>query len=867
MRQVWFCALRIFPLLPTRSEIGSKKFYRFFTKIRFDWCCHVLVRATQQCCCSSTCSDANSRYTLRIVMARKYPNVLSVGLTVFILLALAACGGGSSSSSNGSNGDGGGSNTPPPVIAVSISPTTATLNTGGTQQFQATVTGTTNTAVQWEVNAVVGGNAQTGTISTTGLYTAPATLPLPTNFTVSAVSVADGTKSASATVTVNSPVQVMISPTSAAIAVNATQQFTATVSGTSNTAVTWSVDGVAGGNSTVGTVSAAGLYTAPAMFGSHMVTATSVADATQSASATVAVVSLNVTPSTATLSPHGTQQFTANVQGYSDNSVTWSVDGVMGGNSTVGTISTTGFYTAPGSLGQHTITATSVPVPNLSANATVTVVNAPPGSTAVLTYHNDDLRDGVNANETALNLSNVNMHQFGKKYVFPVDGQMYAQPLYVPNLMIDGTQHNVVFAATENDTVYAFDANGLSNTPLWKKHLGTPPANNDSEGISPILGITATPVIDSTTGTMYVLTDTQESHRTFRLHALDITTGNEKFGGPVIVTGTVPGTGWDSNNGMITLESSCYQRTALALNPVTNAIYIGFGHCSHGWLLAYDKATLQQTAILNTTPDGAGGALWAGGGTAAIDDTNGDLFIISGVDLGDPAPDYNDSALRLKASDLSILDYFKPANEAYLRSNDADFGSGTGIIMPDNGSSTPHEYIGGGKDGRIFVMDRDNMGQYQNSDHVIQVVQTGVHQFDNIFDTPTFWNGLLYYHCEDDVIRAWSWDADTGLLSNDPVAKGTVTYGQHGATSSLSANGTSDGIVWEVETTNYGSGPAVLHAYNATNVHTELYNSSQAGGRDKAGTAVKFTVPTIADGHVFVGTSTELDIYGLLSQP
>jgi hypothetical protein len=795
-------------------------------------------------------------------MTRKYLTALSATLSVFMLFFLAACGGGSGS------GSGGGGSTPPPVIAVTISPTTATLGAGGTQQFTAAVTGTTNTSVQWEVNAVVGGNAQTGTISTTGLYTAPTTLSQPTNFTVTVVSVADNTKSANATVTVNPlpVVQVTISPTSAAIGVNATQQFMATVTGNSNISVTWSVDGVTGGNSTVGTISTSGLYTAPAVFGSHTVTATSVADNTKNASASVVVVSMNVTPASATLAAQGTQQFTANVQGYGDNSVTWSVDGTVGGNSSAGTISSSGFYTAPGSLGQHTITATSVPIQNLSANAAVTIVNSPPGSTAMLTYHNDDVRDGVNASEATLNLSNVTQQQFGKKYVYPVDGQMYAQPLYVPNLMISGVQHNVVFAATENNTVYAFDADGLSSTPLWKKHLGTPPNNNDSEGISPILGITSTPVIDPSTGTMYVLTDTQESHRTYRLHALDVTTGNEKFGGPVIVSGSVAGTGQDSNNGIITLETGCYQRTALALNPVTNAVYIGFGHCAHGWFLAYDKATLQPTAIMNTTPDGAGGALWAGGGTAAIDDASGDLFIISGVDLGDPAPDYNDSALRLKASDLSILDYFKPANEAYLRSNDADFGSGTGIIMPDNGSSTPHEYIGAGKDGRIFVVNRDNMGQYQNSDHVIQVVQTGVQQFDNVFDTPTFWNGLLFYHCEQDVVRAFSWDSNTGLLSNNPVAKGTLVYGQHGATSSLSANGTSDGILWEVETTNYANGPAILHAYNANNVHNELYNSQQAGGRDTAGIAVKFTVPTVADGHVFVGTSNELDIYGLLSQ-
>ena len=326
--------------------------------------------------------------------------------------------------------------------------------------------------------------------------------------------------------------------------------------------------------------------------------------------------------------------------------------------------------------------------------------------------------------------------------------------------------------------------------------------------------------------------------KVYRLHALSLSSGSEKFGGPVVVTGTVPGTGWDSNNGQITLEDNCYQRNGLALNPASNAIYISFGHCNHGWMLAYDKASLQQTAILNVTPDGAGGGLW--GGTPAIDDSTGDLYLITGVDLGDPAPDYNDSAMRLRATDLSILDYFKPSNEAYLRQNDADFGSGSPIIMPDNPSPYPHELIGGGKDGRIFVINRDNMGQFQTTDHVIQEVQTGTQQFDNIFATPTLWNGTIYYHCENDVVKAYSWDSNSGLMSTSPISRGTHTYGTHGATSSLSANGSSDGILWEIESTNVDNGgPAILRAYDPTNLRNELYNSQQAGGRDVAGPAVK----------------------------
>ena len=648
--------------------------------------------------------------------------------------------------------------------------------------------------------------------------------------------------------------------------VSTTQQFTATVTGTTNTAVTWSVDGITGGNTTVGTISTSGLYTAPTTATAHTVTATSVADSTKSASAAVTVISLTISPQSTSVTPFGTRQFTAAVQGTSDNGVTWSVDGVVGGNSNVGTISTSGLYIAPAHVGSHLVSATSSALTTYSVNASVSVINAPTGTVSVLTYHNDDVRDGANLSETALNTSNINQAQFGKLFALQVDAQIYAQPLYLPNVTIGGVRHNVVFVATENDTVYAYDGDGLSDSALWAQHLATPIPVNDSEGIKPWLGITSTPVIDSVTGTIYVLTDGLESgHKVYRLHALDVTTGNEKFGGPVVVTGTVAGTGWDSVNGQITLESNCYQRNGLALDPASNAIYITFGHCSHGWMLAYDKSTLQQTAILNVTADGAGGGLW--GGTPAIDDSSGDLYLITGVDLGDPAPDYNDSAMRLQASDLSVLDYFKPANESFLRDNDADFGSGSPIIMPDNPSQYPHELIGGGKDGRIFVINRDNMGGLQTSDHVIQEVQTGTQEFDNIFSTPTLWNGTIYYHCEQDVVKAYSWDANTGLLSDSPISRGTKVYGTHGATSSLSANGTSDGILWEIESTNvHTSGPAVLHAYDATNLGNELYNSQQAGDRDVAGPAVKFTVPTVADGHVYVGTASELDIYGLLTQ-
>jgi hypothetical protein len=757
-------------------------------------------------------------------------------------------------------------------VSVAVSPSSATLAPGKTQQFTATVLNTTNTAVQWTVDGLYNGSTGVGTISNTGLYTAPATNG---THTIVATSQADPTKSDTALVTVTStatgctatlapPSITICSPTPGSTVANpvklsavgsskyAITKFLVYANNTlkySTTAssVNTSVTLPSGTNSLVFQFYSNGAWTKA------------------SDSITVSAgVAISVTPTTASVAPSKTVQFTAKVTGTTNTGATWAVDGTPGGNTSVGTVSSTGLYTAPSALGTHTVTATSTADTTKSAHATVTVQNAPPpGQVPVTTYHNNVSRTGANTNETTLNPSNVNSSTFGKKHAYPVDGQVYAQPLYLPNVTIGGTTHNVVYVATENDSVYAFDADGLVSTPLWKVHFGTALSSTDTEGISPLIGVTSTPVIDSSTGTMYVVSQTVESGvRVNRLHALSVTTGAEKFGGSKVVTGSVSGTGRDNVNGTITLERSCYQRTALVLNG--NNVYIAFGHCSHGWILTYDKTTLARTGVYNSTPNGAGGAFWNSGGGFAIDGS-GNMFIISAVDAGDPASGYNDSFLKFSSA-LSVLDFFMPSNEAFLRANDADLGSGDLVLMPDNGSTHPHELIGGGKDGRIFVINRDNMGKFNSTtDQVIQKVQTGTQQFDNIFSTPGYWNGHIYIHCESDVLKEYSWSSSTGLLSSSYTSKAAKVFGVHGATVSISSNGSVDGIVWEIESTAQTSGgAAILHAYSANNVGTELYNSTQAGSRDTAGKAVKFTVPTITDGKVFVGTGNELDVYGLL---
>lgn len=754
------------------------------------------------------------------------------------------------------------------TITVKLNQTSVTLSAGAQQQFTAVVTGTSNTAVTWSVDSLAGGSSGVGTINGTGLYSAPQDSG---THVVTATSVADTTKNASATVTIAGVVA--LSPATLTINTGATQQFTATVQGQTNPQLAWSVDGVAGGNSGVGTITSSGFYTAPSQAGTHTIVATST-NPSGSASVAVTVFSFTLSPSSGTLlNPGATQQFTATIQGLTNTGVTWSVDGVAGGNSTTGAISTTGLYTAPNSVGAHAITATSVANPSSAITSNVTVVNV--ANSAVLTYHNDDARDGAYLQEVTLNPSNVNSSQFGKLVSYPVDGQIYAQPLYLPQVNIPnkGT-YNVVYVATQNNSVYAFDASATSANPatLWHVNLGTPIAVYDAEGPWPAVGILSTPVIDATTGTMYVVAEVNGANPPFWLHALDVTTGQDKMT-PVGINGGYSG---DS------LSFSCYQRMGLALNPVNNWIYIAFGSCSHGWVFAYDKSSLEQKAIFNDTNGAAGGGLWASGGAPAIDDSTGDAYLMSGVDSGDQEwingstmTGYNDAFLRLSANDLSVLDYFSPDNNYTLAVSDVDLGSGANVLVP--GSSTyPHELVGGGKDGTIFVVNRDSMGGFNDtSNNVLQTVHTGATQYNNIFDTPVYWNGSLYFHCNDDVLRAFGWNASASggqHLSTSSTSAASAVFGMHGATPSLSANGTNNGIVWDIDNSAYvgtnpvASGPAVLHAYNATNISTELYNSAQAGSRDQAGLALKFTVPTIANGRVFVPTANELDIYGLLNQ-
>ena len=497
-------------------------------------------------------------------------------------------------------------------------------------------------------------------------------------------------------------------------------------------------------------------------------------------------------------------------------------------------------------------------------------------SVNVLTYHNDAGRTGQNLQETLLTTTNVNSGSFQKLFSYPVDGQIYGQPLYVSDLAIPARGiHNVVLVTTEHDSVYAFDAdsNGPGAGLLWHDSLGTSAATPNSDfgsrygpyhDITPEVGITSTPVIDLATNTMYVDAFTHDGAGLYshHIHALDITTGAEKFGGPVLVQASVSGNGAASVNGRITFDPiQQLQRSALTLlNGVLYVTFAGYADTDpyHGWIIGFNASNLHPLAasVFNDTPNGSEGGLWMGGNGPASD-AAGNLYIETGNGSLD-STDYGDSFVKLSTTNgLSVSDYFTPFNQAMLAARDRDLGSGGPVVLPDQPGSHPHELIGAGKEGKIYLINRDNMGQYDSAtDHVIQELPGAIANGGS-YDTPAYFNGNIYYSGSGDVTRAFS--LTNGILSTTPTSQSSATFAFPGSTPSISANGSSNGILWEIQ---MGS-PAVLYAYDAANLAHLLYASNQAGGRDQLAAGVKFAVPTIANGHVYVGTSGALAVFGL----
>jgi hypothetical protein len=523
----------------------------------------------------------------------------------------------------------------------------------------------------------------------------------------------------------------------------------------------------------------------------------------------------------------------------------------------------------------------------------------------VLTQHNDNARTGQNLNETILTPQNVNFNTFGKLFSYSVDGQVYSQPLYVPNVSIPGQgTHNVVYVETQNDSLYAFDADGHQSTPLFQVSFVNPaqgitpvPCQTDGNtdiscGVYPIYGINATPVIDPTTNTMYLLTRTQNNGNYFQtLHAIDITTGAEKFGGPVNISGSVPGTGAGSQGGTVYFDPlRDVQRAGFLL--LNGTVYIGWAGAAHGWIMGYNALTLQQTAIFNTTPNAQQGGVWASG-NGLVADPSGNIYAAIGDALFDAntgGPDYGDSLLQLDAK-LNVLQYFTPKDQSCRMLNDLDLGSAGPMLFPTPSPTIPYALLVAGKGGppcdsnptvtRMYLLNPKALGGYNaTKDADLQDI---VGAPAGYWSSPAYWQGTTgaYVYSAGTAVNPQTGDylrmhkLSTGGLSR--YAQSTNRY-PAGATPSISANGKTNGILWLIERPDAlgaqpGDGAAVLYAYDAEKLNTtgimqSLYNSAEALShnvyRDLGGCANKFAVPTIANGKVYVGTQNELDVFGLL---
>jgi len=502
----------------------------------------------------------------------------------------------------------------------------------------------------------------------------------------------------------------------------------------------------------------------------------------------------------------------------------------------------------------------------------------------VWTSQYDNARTGAYLGEKTLTPQNVNAKQFGKIFKLAVDGDVYAQPLYVPNVEIPGRgTHNVIYIATENDSVYAFDAEGNPKTPLWQasfaqaKDVTPVPANAvGCPFIRPVVGITSTPVIDLKTGTLYVLARTRESggvfsgaHYSQKLHALAVTTGAEKFGGPVEINASVTGSGAGSTGGLVAFDP-LRENPRAALLLLKGAVYMTWASsCDvgpyHGWVMAYDAQTLKQKAVFNVSPDAEEGGIWAGD-TGPAADSAGNIFAATGngkFDAASQGRDYGDSMLKLSLGPdgLAVRDYFTPENQEQLNSSDSDLGSGGPMLLPDQPGPHPHLLVIGGKGGTLYLLDRDRLGKYQKVTRA-DPVQT-IPAASDILSALSYWNNHVYFLGSQDVLRDFA--LEQGRLTLKASARGSK-FTDPGATPTISADGTRNGIVWVIgsKTWNGSDRPAVLHAYDAANVEKELYNTEENNARDRPAAALRFTIPTVVNGRVYIGAKSEVDVYGLL---
>jgi len=543
--------------------------------------------------------------------------------------------------------------------------------------------------------------------------------------------------------------------------------------------------------------------------------------------------------------------------------------------------------TTAGATSTLTFTGTSG---TTSHNATLALtVQAAPMTNApdVTTFHYDLARDGLNLKETILTPTNVNSTQFGKVGFYNMDGKVDAQPLYLANVVIGGRFHNVIYAASEHGSLYAFDAD--DGTQLWQLSLlgngETPSDNHGCSQISPEIGISATPVIDrkqGPNGTIFAVATSKDSNGGYhhRLHAVDLTTGTETTS-PTEATGTFPGTGDNSQNGNVVFDPSQYaERAALLL--LNGTIYTGWtSHCDiglyTGWIMGYNESTLQQTQLLNVTPNGHNGSIWmSGAGMAA--DNNGFIYVLDANGTFDTTldmngfpnkGDYGNAMIKLSTANgkLAVADYFTMYNTQSESAQDVDLGSGGALLLPDQTDShgvVHHLIVGAGKDRNIYLADRDNLGKFNPAnnpmDNNIYQELPGANA-GLVYSSPAYFNGVLYYASDSDALKAYP--ITNAQMATTPSSVSPTKFGHPGPTPTISSNGTQNGIVWALDSST--NNPAILHAYDPSNLAHELYNSNQApNGRDGFGNGNKFITPMVVNGKVYVGTPTGVAVFGLL---
>lgn len=801
---------------------------------------------------------------------------------ILVALALAGCAGLTASKS--SSGE---SKAMPPTIAAQ--PASQAVAVGQAVTFSVTAAGTAPLTYQWlKNNAIISG-------ATTASYTTPATVASDNGakFDVLVSNSVGSVVSAMATLTVNAAAvapAITTQPANQTVTVGQTATFSVIATGTAPLGYQWLK------NSANITGATAASYTTPATASTDNGAQFDVVVSNGAGSKTSTMARLTVNaaalaptittqPANQTVTVGQTATFSVTATGTAPLTYQWQKNS---GNIAGATSAT---YTTPATASTDTGAKFDVIVSNAlgsqtSTMATLTVNPANTSTINVVTYHYDNLRTGQNLNETILTPANVNSTTFGKLGAFTVDGLVDAQPLYLSAVAMPtvGTR-NVLYVATENDSVYAFDAdsvNGNTGTFLWKVSLlATGETASDNRGcgqVTPQIGVTSTPVIDRSRGShgaIYLVAMSKDANGNYhqRLHALDLTTGAELFGGPTTVQATYPGTGDDSSAGNLVFDPKQYKERPGLLEIGTTIYTMWSSHCDArpytSWVMSYDANTLAQTSVLNLVPNGSEGGIWMAG-TAPAADASGNIYFMVGN--GDFDTTLNASGFPTNANcgncyvkltstaPITLLDYFTPLNTVAESDSDTDFGSGGPLLLPDlvdASGNTRHLAVGSGKDSVIYVVDRDNLGKFNGGqDNIYQQIsgQLG----GGVWSKPSYFNSTVYYGAVGDHLK--SFPIVDAQLAATPATQSSESFAYPGTTPSISANGTTNAIVWAVENGSTG----VLHAYNATNLTNELYNSNQAANNRDQFSDNKYVTPMVANGKVYVGTPNSVVVFGLL---